>query len=525
MFADVESVKAPKVDKTDWPVTERLSHRIIDGDRNGLVDDLDEARSEGLAPLDIINDHLLAGMKVVGERFASGEMQLPFVLQSAETMKAAVAHLEQFMTKADGESSKGRIVLATVKGDVHDIGKNLVDIILTNNGYEVHNLGIKIGIADMIESAKAVDAHAIGMSGLLVKSTLIMRDNLEELNSRELSDIPVLLGGAALTRSYVERDLREVYDGRLFYGRDAFEGLRTMDRLGAVRRGEEPDDPDWGKVPSDSTVPARARALAAERAGDDEPAEVPDRSPEVVDRQRAVHATVLGLEGRQGHRPRRDRRLRERDRAVPQPVAVPTRDARRRGRRRPTPSSRTGSARSSASSSRRLGPTTSCIRRSSTATSRPTPTATTWSSGPIPIEAASCAGSLPPPERAPVPVHRRLLPPGELRPDRRGCVPHRDHGRGRVGAHRQAVRRRTATRSTCSSTASAWRWLRHSPSCGTAASAKSSASPTRTAPMWPACSARSTAAVATRSATPPAPTWRTTSRWPSCSTPADSASR
>ncbi|HEX4902011.1 MAG TPA: methionine synthase, partial [Acidimicrobiales bacterium] len=282
LFEDVESVAHVQEDRSDWPVTERLKQRIIDGERNGLVEELEEARAEGLAPLEIINDHLLAGMKVVGELFGSGEMQLPFVLQSAETMKAAVAHLEQYMEKSDTDASKGRIVLATVKGDVHDIGKNLVDIILTNNGYEVHNLGIKVPITDMVAKAQEVGAHAIGMSGLLVKSTLIMRDNLQELNQRGLADLPVILGGAALTRSYVERDLREVYDGRLFYGRDAFEGLRTMDRLGAVRRGEEPDDPDWGTVPSTSTV--RARAGIAERGeADVADVELPDRSPEVTD--------------------------------------------------------------------------------------------------------------------------------------------------------------------------------------------------------------------------------------------------
>ena len=240
VFADVQVQKEDKVDRSGWPVGERLHHRIIDGDREGLTDDLDAAMAEGIAPLDIINVHLLGGMKVVGELFGAGEMQLPFVLQSAETMKASVAYLEPYMEKvAEGEdASKGRIVLATVKGDVHDIGKNLVDIILTNNGYEVHNIGIKISITEMIEKALEVDAHAIGMSGLLVKSTLIMRDNLEELNAREMSRIPVLLGGAALTRSYVERDLRNVYDGRLFYGKDAFEGLALMDAVMAVKRGE-----------------------------------------------------------------------------------------------------------------------------------------------------------------------------------------------------------------------------------------------------------------------------------------------
>ena len=219
IFADVTVAKAEKVDHSGWPVAERLTQRIIDGERDGLDGDLDEAMAAGQAPLDIINEPLLAGMKVVGELFATGEMQLPFVLQSAETMKKAVGYLEGFMDKADTASVKGSIVLATVKGDVHDIGKNLVDIILTNNGYAVHNLGIKVAISEMIDKAVETKADAIGMSGLLVKSTLIMRDNLEELNARGLAHVPVLLGGAALTRSYVERDLREVYKGRLFYGR------------------------------------------------------------------------------------------------------------------------------------------------------------------------------------------------------------------------------------------------------------------------------------------------------------------
>jgi 5-methyltetrahydrofolate--homocysteine methyltransferase len=277
VFADVKAADVVKEDRTDWPVDQRLSQRIIDGERDGLVAELDEALAAGFTPLAIINDVLLAGMKVVGELFGSGQMQLPFVLQSAETMKASVAYLEPMMEKSD-DGGKGRIVLATVKGDVHDIGKNLVDIILTNNGYEVHNLGIKIGIADMIAKAEEIKADAIGMSGLLVKSTLIMRDNLQELNSRNLSDIPVLLGGAALTRSYVERDLRGVYEGRLFYGKDAFEGLHVMDRLGAIRRGGE-DDPDWGRVASESRVPARAGSR--EEPADTPAADLPARSPAV----------------------------------------------------------------------------------------------------------------------------------------------------------------------------------------------------------------------------------------------------
>ena len=176
-------------------------------------------------------------------------------------MKTAVAHLEPHMERIEGETSKGKLVLATVKGDVHDIGKNLVDIILTNNGYEVHNLGIKVNVAEMVEKAVEVKADAIGMSGLLVKSTLIMRENLEELNTRGLADIPVLLGGAALTRVYVERDLREVYEGRLFYGKDAFEGLHVMDRLGATRRGDrEPRAETLGHGPSGAERPdARMR--------------------------------------------------------------------------------------------------------------------------------------------------------------------------------------------------------------------------------------------------------------------------
>jgi 5-methyltetrahydrofolate--homocysteine methyltransferase len=220
-------------------------------------------------------------------------MQLPFVLQSAQTMKASVAYLEPYMEKVEDDDGKGRIVLATVKGDVHDIGKNLVDIILTNNGYEVHNLGIKIGIAEMIEKAQEVRADAIGMSGLLVKSTLIMRDNLEELNSRELSDIPVLLGGAALTRSYVERDLRDLYAGRLFYGKDAFEGLHVMDKLGAIKRGDESDDPGWGRVPSESRVPSRA-SLGLGDKGDEPPPDLPTRSPDVVTDNEVFTPPFLG---------------------------------------------------------------------------------------------------------------------------------------------------------------------------------------------------------------------------------------
>ncbi len=277
VFAGVQNVTTEKEDRSGWPVEERLKARIIDGDRDGLVADLNDGLANGWTPLDLVNDVLLDGMRTVGELFGSGQMQLPFVLQSAETMKAAVAHLEPLMEKVEGQTSKGRLVLATVKGDVHDIGKNLVDIILTNNGYEVFNLGIKVPIADMVAKVKEVDADAIGMSGLLVKSTLIMRDNLKELNELGLAETPVLLGGAALTRTYVEKDLREIYEGRVFYGRDAFEGLHTMDRLMTMKRSGT-DDPDFGRELSGRVLPKRA----SERAAEVDPATIPSRSPSVV---------------------------------------------------------------------------------------------------------------------------------------------------------------------------------------------------------------------------------------------------
>ena len=274
IFAGVSSVAAVVVDKSDWTIEQILRQRIIDGDREGLVEDLDAARAQGVAPLDIINNFLLDGMREVGELFGSGRMQLPFVLQSAETMKMAVAHLEQFMETTGESSAKGKLVLATVKGDVHDIGKNLVDIICTNNGYEVHNIGIKIGIQEMIEKVKEVDADALGMSGLLVKSTIIMRENLEELNSQNLSEIPVLLGGAALTRSYVEQDLRKVYNGRVFYGKDAFEGLSTLDKLMTIKSGELVD-PDYGRKLGTRLIERTPKEKV-------DPSTLPSRSPVVV---------------------------------------------------------------------------------------------------------------------------------------------------------------------------------------------------------------------------------------------------
>ncbi len=275
MFEGVTTSSQNATNLDDLSLRERLERRIIDGVRGGLSDDLDQAMAEGLGPLEIVNDILLVGMRTVGELFASGEMQLPFVLQSAETMKMAVAHLEPFMEKSD-QGGRGRVVLATVKGDVHDIGKNLVDIILTNNGYEVINLGIKVGINEMIQAVKDYQADALGMSGLLVKSTLIMRENLLLMNEQGLSHVPVLLGGAALTRTYVERDLRQLYEGRVFYGKDAFEGLSVLDRLGELRKtGEE--DLTFGREISEKKVYRKIRGEEREA-----PADLPLRSPEVV---------------------------------------------------------------------------------------------------------------------------------------------------------------------------------------------------------------------------------------------------
>jgi 5-methyltetrahydrofolate--homocysteine methyltransferase len=225
----------------DLPVEERLKQHIIDGERIGLEPALEEGLSQ-YKPLEIVNTFLLDGMKVVGELFGSGQMQLPFVLQSAETMKSAVAYLEPHMEKTEGESSaKAKFLIATVKGDVHDIGKNLVDIILTNNGYEVVNLGIKQSVDAIIEAQQTHQADCIAMSGLLVKSTAFMKDNLQSFNDAGIS-VPVILGGAALTPRFVNKDCREVYNGQVIYGRDAFADLRFMDALVEAKREGEWDN-------------------------------------------------------------------------------------------------------------------------------------------------------------------------------------------------------------------------------------------------------------------------------------------
>ncbi len=278
LFAGV-SAQVSKESKAEelaaLPLVERLQRRIIDGERSGLEADLDEALLTQPA-LQIINDTLLAGMKEVGELFGRGDMQLPFVLNSAEVMKTAVAYLEPHMEKVEGEESagKGTIVLATVKGDVHDIGKNLVDIILTNNGYTVVNIGIKQPVNAILDAAAEHDADLIGMSGLLVKSTVIMKENLEEMNDRGVAQRwPVMLGGAALTRAFVEEDLANIFAGDVRYARDAFEGLRLMDAFMSVKRGE----------PGAELPALRTRKVARRGSGTRDVGEIPARSDVAVD--------------------------------------------------------------------------------------------------------------------------------------------------------------------------------------------------------------------------------------------------
>src|SRR5271170_7949885 len=285
--ADARESRAQELAKL--PLFERLAQRIVDGERNGLDADLEEAMTQK-PPLKIINENLLAGMKTVGELFGSGQMQLPFVLQSAEVMKAAVAYLEPHMEKSDDDSGKGRIVLATVKGDVHDIGKNLVDIILSNNGYEVLNIGIKQPIANILEVAEDKRVDVVGMSGLLVKSTVVMKENLQEMNTRGVAEkFPVLLGGAALTRGYVENDLAEIYEGEVHYARDAFEGLKLMDTIMSAKRGEAPDlDSPEAVAAREKEAERKARherskRIAEQRKAAEEPVVVPERSDVAAD--------------------------------------------------------------------------------------------------------------------------------------------------------------------------------------------------------------------------------------------------
>jgi 5-methyltetrahydrofolate--homocysteine methyltransferase len=277
--ADTAAAEAKKGHYDDLTVEQKLQKHIIDGEKRDLGKHLDAAMAAGIPALDIINSHLLEGMKVVGELFGKGEMQLPFVLQSAETMKAAVAHLEPHMPKVGAGVSKGRIVLATVKGDVHDIGKNLVDIILTNNGYTVFNLGIKQPVNDIIEACHKHHADAIGMSGLLVKSVAVMKENLEEMNAKGVN-VPVLLGGAALTRDYAEETLASLYGGPLLYCRDAFDGLKVMDHINGKRLdalyGEQQERAAKRRTLRENAVkPASSAAADVQPVTRDNPVPVP----------------------------------------------------------------------------------------------------------------------------------------------------------------------------------------------------------------------------------------------------------
>ena len=474
-------------------MTERLVRRIIDGNRNGLDADLDEALAEGIAPLSIVNDHLLEGMKTVGELFASGEMQLPFVLGSAETMKQAVAHLEPHMEKAD-QGGRGTIVLATVKGDVHDIGKNLVDIIFTNNGYEVVNLGIKVGISEMIAAVEEHHADALGMSGLLVKSTLIIRENLEELNKRGLADVPVLLGGAALTRTYVERDLRSIYDGRLFYGKDAFEGLRTMDRLmeldGATSRTTR-----FGRELSDEERPAPLpRRLGRARGG-------PARAgPHGGAGQRHPDAAVPWQPGGTGHRI---------DEITP--YLNQTALFRNQWGFRPE------DGEDDAAFKERVAATLREQLAIAVADDLLVPQVV-W--GHFAANADGNDVVLYSDEARSEELTRFRFPRQKVEPwlciadffarlSRATPTTPASCWSPWASGSRRAARSSstpTSTSPTSSSTGSASRWPRRSPSSGTGASARSSASPTRTAPPSPGCSASSTGAGATRGAIRPART-------------------
>ena len=279
VFAGVDSASAKQTRAAELaalPLDERLERRIIDGEKKGLEADLDEALNSGQSALEIINQNLLKGMQVVGDLFGRGEMQLPFVLQSAEVMKSAVAHLEPHIEKTE-DTGKGRILLATVRGDVHDIGKNLVDIILSNNGFETVNIGIKQPINEILRAAEENNVDVIGMSGLLVKSTQIMKENLEEMNQRGVSARwPVILGGAALTRAFVEQDLAEIYEGEVRYARDAFEGLKLMDALVKIKRGDQ-----------DVSLPPLKQRLVSPHAvlARTEPDQLPNRSDVASDNE------------------------------------------------------------------------------------------------------------------------------------------------------------------------------------------------------------------------------------------------
>lgn len=283
-----KTTKRDRTEDENLPIEEKLKRHIIDGERIGLENALAKAL-EQYRPLEIINTFLLDGMKVVGELFGSGQMQLPFVLQSAETMKAAVAYLEPFMEKQEaGNNAKGTVVIATVKGDVHDIGKNLVDIILSNNGYKVVNLGIKQPVDNIIEAYEQHKADCIAMSGLLVKSTAFMKENLEVFNQRGIT-APVILGGAALTPKFVHDDCQNTYKGKVIYGKDAFADLHFMDKLMPAKYAG-----NWDDVQGflNETADARRLTQMEEKSVSESNGEVVAKEPQEVDTRRSEAVAV-----------------------------------------------------------------------------------------------------------------------------------------------------------------------------------------------------------------------------------------
>ena len=505
LFAGRKAADAVKKDRAET-AEGRLKDRIVDGDRKGLTDDLDEALLT-LAPLDIINNVLLDGMKVVGDLFGAGKMQLPFVLQSAETMKSAVAYLEPMMERVEGQE-KGVIVLATVKGDVHDIGKNLVDIILTNNGYRVVNLGIKVPLAEMLQAVQDNRAHAIGMSGLLVKSTVVMRENLEEMTRQGL-EIPVLLGGAALTRNYVEDACVRAYaSGRVAYARDAFDGLHLMDKV----TGNAFDD-YLAVIQSKRAGKSRntARTLGQADAKAFRPVDVAvvrERRRRLTQRRPGGRTAVLGRP-RHRIRPESHRPLRQRAQPVPVPVGIP--ETGPLAGRFP----RLGEAGTASRHAPHAGPVRgpghpqTAGRLRLLESRRP-------GQRPDHLRAGRDDRSYPLLPAAPAErrrrMHRRLLPRHRRCRTRRHRAAGGDRGPESLRHRSRSGSRTTAIRTICICTACRSRWPRPWPNTSTSGSAPNSASPPRTTATWKKCSPRAIAAAATRSAIPPARGWRTRRR-------------
>ena len=501
LFPEGTEVAADKVEDENLTLEEKLERHIIDGEKRHLTDRLDEAMENGTAPLSIINDILLKGMKVVGDLFGRGEMQLPFVLQSAETMKAAVAHLEPHMEKTEGKNSKGSIVLATVKGDVHDIGKNLVDILLTNNGYTVHNLGIKQPIGEILDKYAELEADAIGMSGLLVKSVAVMKENLEEMNRRGVNP-PVLLGGAALTREYAEEDLSDLYGGPVLYCKDAFDGLSVMDRVGEGKV-DEVVEKQRANVAKRRELKAKAVKPKSLDAADVEPVakdnEVPTPpfwgSRVVTDiplsRVFGFVNEIALFNGQWGYKKKglskEDFEASIEDKARPDLRAVEV--------------TRVAGRRTGGEGRVRLLPRAKRRRRPDRLRPPPTRRAAARSPAlrcPARTAAGGCAS------RTSSGARRAASATSSACNSSRWAKP--------SARSRRRSGRRTTTRSTCTSTASASSAPRRWPRCGTPACGPNSASPARTPPRRGSSSNSSTAAAATASATRPARTWRTAAR-------------